>query len=73
MRRWCGKTPHKTEKDARRHMIHLLSKQGKRYGKINVYHCKICDRWHFGHRPDRGSRQKDMPRAKIVTKETVHG
>lgn len=73
MRNWCGKTLHKTEKDARRHMLHLLNKQGKRYGKIQVYHCKICDKWHFGHRADWQTGKGNSFRARMVTKETVHG
>ena len=73
MLKWCGKTSHPTEKAARRSMIDTLSKCGKKYGKVRVYCCKVCGHWHFGHKPDPGSRQKDQPRAKIVTKETVHG
>ena len=49
---FCNKTPHKTAKDARRHMAHVYSTIGKKKGaqgaKARVYCCDICGYWHFG-------------------------
>jgi rubrerythrin len=70
--KFCTKIPHKTEKDARAHMLRALRNNGgKKYGKVRVYQCDVCGHWHFGHMNDI-SKDKRY-RANMVAKETVHG
>ena len=46
----CWKHQHKTEKDARRHMIRCMQLGGKKpNAKVSVYQCDTCGYWHFGH------------------------
>lgn len=63
----CWKTPHKTAQKARKAQ-HAAASNSKRNGrknvmakhfrkdenkrKTNVYFCKICDAWHWGHLRD---------------------
>lgn len=56
-KRICWKHQHKTEKEARRHMIRRMQKDGKKHGsKVQVYRCEVCGHWHFGHHRDNARR-----------------
>lgn len=56
---FCSKTPHKSEKDATRHMLHQMRRNGhKSGGTVRVYCCDVCGYWHFGHVYDGGIKRK---------------
>ena len=47
-----GKKPHFTARAACGHLRRLVCAEHAGRGRMDVYLCLLCDRWHVGHAPD---------------------
>lgn len=55
----CGtKRGYPTHAEATWHLARVCEKTGASMDGINVYHCKHCSQYHWGHRGSHGSRNR---------------